>query len=206
MKMMFSCIHFPIWPYPLKIMEKNVFYTGKLYGLTGMHLSHLWCPRNCNINFFDMLTRWLTGQPDTDHYTEPGDWWPAQHWSLHRTRWLTGQPNTEPGDWLAGPTQNQVTDWPARYWSLNRTRWLMAGPTLITTQNQVTDWPAQHRTRWLTGRPNTDYYTEPGDWLAGPTLITTQNQVTDWPAQHWSLHRTRWLTGRPNTNHYTEPV
>ena len=37
MKIMFSCIHFPIWPYLPKIMrEKNVFYTGKLYGLTGM--------------------------------------------------------------------------------------------------------------------------------------------------------------------------
>ena len=36
MKIMFSCIHFPVWPYPPKIMEKNVFYTGKLYGLTGM--------------------------------------------------------------------------------------------------------------------------------------------------------------------------
>ena len=33
---MFSWIHFPVWPYPPKIMEKKVFYTGKLYGLTGM--------------------------------------------------------------------------------------------------------------------------------------------------------------------------
>ena len=31
---MFSCIRFPIWPYPPKIMI--LFYTGKLYGLTGM--------------------------------------------------------------------------------------------------------------------------------------------------------------------------
>ena len=22
---------------------------------------------NCNINFFDMLTRWLMGRPNTDH-------------------------------------------------------------------------------------------------------------------------------------------
>ena len=36
MKIMFSCIHFLIWPYPPQIMKKNVFYTGKLYGLTGM--------------------------------------------------------------------------------------------------------------------------------------------------------------------------
>ena len=37
MKIMFSSIHFPIWPYLPKIMEKDpVFYTGKLYGLTGM--------------------------------------------------------------------------------------------------------------------------------------------------------------------------
>ena len=46
-KIMFSCIPFPVWPYPPKIMEK-LFYTGKLYGLTGMQLSifphcfHLW--------------------------------------------------------------------------------------------------------------------------------------------------------------------
>ena len=37
MKIMFSCIHFPIWPYPPKLMKKNVFYIGKLYGLTGMY-------------------------------------------------------------------------------------------------------------------------------------------------------------------------
>ena len=36
-KIMLSCIHFPIWPYPPKNNEKNVFYTGKLYGLTGMY-------------------------------------------------------------------------------------------------------------------------------------------------------------------------
>ena len=35
MKIMFSCIHFPIWPYPPKLMKK-LSYTGKLYGLTGM--------------------------------------------------------------------------------------------------------------------------------------------------------------------------
>ena len=33
---MFSCIHFPVWPYPPKIMDFLKFYTGKLYGLTGM--------------------------------------------------------------------------------------------------------------------------------------------------------------------------
>ena len=38
MKILFSCIHFPIWPDPPKLMKKNVFYTGKLYGLTGMML------------------------------------------------------------------------------------------------------------------------------------------------------------------------
>ena len=36
MKIMFSCIHFPVWPYPPQNNEKTVFYTGKLYGLTGM--------------------------------------------------------------------------------------------------------------------------------------------------------------------------
>ena len=36
MKIMFSCIHFPVWPYPPQNSEKPVFYTGKLYGLTGM--------------------------------------------------------------------------------------------------------------------------------------------------------------------------
>ena len=39
MKIMFSCIHFAVWPYPPKNNErkkKEVFYTGKLYGLTGM--------------------------------------------------------------------------------------------------------------------------------------------------------------------------
>ena len=37
MKIIFSCIHFLIWPYPPKNNEKKkVFYTSKLYGLTGM--------------------------------------------------------------------------------------------------------------------------------------------------------------------------
>ena len=40
MKIMFSCIHFPIWPHPTKIMIFFVFYTGKLYGLTGMDMYH----------------------------------------------------------------------------------------------------------------------------------------------------------------------
>ena len=31
---MFFCIHFPAWP-PKKWLKK-IFYTGKLYGLTGM--------------------------------------------------------------------------------------------------------------------------------------------------------------------------
>ena len=35
-KIMFSCIHFPMWPYPPKLMIFLLFYTGKLYGLTGM--------------------------------------------------------------------------------------------------------------------------------------------------------------------------
>ena len=35
MKIMFSCIHFPIWPYPSQIMKK-LFCTSKLYGLTGI--------------------------------------------------------------------------------------------------------------------------------------------------------------------------
>ena len=36
MKIMFSCINFPISLYPPQIMKK-LFYAGKLYGLTGMH-------------------------------------------------------------------------------------------------------------------------------------------------------------------------
>ena len=40
MKIIFSCIHFPVWPYPPQNNEKNVFYTGKLYGLTGMWNMH----------------------------------------------------------------------------------------------------------------------------------------------------------------------
>ena len=40
MKIMFSCIHFPVWPYPPKIMKKLYFILGKLYGLTGMWLHH----------------------------------------------------------------------------------------------------------------------------------------------------------------------
>ena len=41
MKIMFSCIHFPIWPYhpKTKTNKTTVFYTGKLYGLTGMELN-----------------------------------------------------------------------------------------------------------------------------------------------------------------------
>ena len=46
MKIMFSCIHFPAWPYPPQNNEKNVFYTGKLYRLTGMQCGmsnlHAW--------------------------------------------------------------------------------------------------------------------------------------------------------------------
>ena len=41
MKIMFSSIHFPIWPYPPKIMKNNVFYTSKLYGLTDMRSKHM---------------------------------------------------------------------------------------------------------------------------------------------------------------------
>ena len=54
MKIMFSCIHFPIWPYPPEIM--TIFlYTGKLYGLTGM-VCPLWDSREhvsvkiCRVN------------------------------------------------------------------------------------------------------------------------------------------------------------
>ena len=31
MKIMFSCIHFPLWPYPPQIKIKTVFYTSKLW-------------------------------------------------------------------------------------------------------------------------------------------------------------------------------
>ena len=41
MKIMFSSIHFPIRPYsPQIIFKKTVFYTGKLYGLTGTKSLH----------------------------------------------------------------------------------------------------------------------------------------------------------------------
>ena len=36
MQIMFSCIHFPVWPYPPQNNDIFLFYTGKLYGLTGM--------------------------------------------------------------------------------------------------------------------------------------------------------------------------
>ena len=48
MKIMFSCIHFPIWPYHPKIILKKVFYTSKLYGLTGMYMG-LKCFLDVNI-------------------------------------------------------------------------------------------------------------------------------------------------------------
>ena len=38
MKIVSSCIHFPIWPYPPIIMIFLKFYSGKPYGLTGMVL------------------------------------------------------------------------------------------------------------------------------------------------------------------------
>ena len=40
MKTMFSCIHFPVWSYPQN-NENTVFYTSKLYVLTGMHYAAL---------------------------------------------------------------------------------------------------------------------------------------------------------------------
>ena len=46
MKIMFSCIHFPIWPYPPQNNEK--LYTGKLYGLTGM--------KNTSVNDIDKIS------------------------------------------------------------------------------------------------------------------------------------------------------
>ena len=39
MKVIFSCIHFSIWPYLPPMIFKNI-YTGKLYGLTGMAHCH----------------------------------------------------------------------------------------------------------------------------------------------------------------------
>ena len=42
MKMMFSCVHFPIWP---QNNEKPVFYTGKLYGLRGIY-KYMYIPVN----------------------------------------------------------------------------------------------------------------------------------------------------------------
>ena len=57
MKIMFSCIHFPIWPYPPQIIKKNVFYTSKLYGLTGM-LSYLFL--GSLGNFFQKVKLTLT--------------------------------------------------------------------------------------------------------------------------------------------------
>ena len=63
MKIMFSCIHFPTWPYPPQIMKKTVFYTGKLYGLTGMvHVSTVilpWLSDPCNFITVPLVTREL---------------------------------------------------------------------------------------------------------------------------------------------------
>ena len=58
MKIMFSCIHFPIWPYPPKIMKKKVFYTGKLYGLTGITIRRAQRPRrNTDLDKFSQVLR-----------------------------------------------------------------------------------------------------------------------------------------------------
>ena len=37
MKIMFSCNHFPVWPNPPKIKIFILFYTGKVYRLTGIN-------------------------------------------------------------------------------------------------------------------------------------------------------------------------
>ena len=51
MKIMFSCIHFPVWPYPPQNNDFFKFYTGKLYGLTGTaHMSE-----NC-FHFYVLYT------------------------------------------------------------------------------------------------------------------------------------------------------
>ena len=42
MKIMFSCIRFPVWPYN----EFFKFYTGKLYGLAGMCIVVAWAINN----------------------------------------------------------------------------------------------------------------------------------------------------------------
>ena len=50
-KIMFFCIHFPIWPNPPKILrKKTVFYTGKLYGWTDKTttLTTVWLPTSCS--------------------------------------------------------------------------------------------------------------------------------------------------------------
>ena len=54
MKILFSCIHFPTWPYPPQIMKKTVFYTSKLCleGLTGMQ---------CTSNQDSKFSRWSRG-------------------------------------------------------------------------------------------------------------------------------------------------
>ena len=53
MKIMFSCIHFPIWPYPPKILKK-LFYTGKLYGWSGKTttLTTAWSPTSCSSDIY----------------------------------------------------------------------------------------------------------------------------------------------------------
>ena len=67
MKIMFSCIHFPIWPYPLKIMIFYIFYTGKLYGLTGMLTD---ATVSSNSKFHSLWHRW-------NHLTK--EWLNLQH-------------------------------------------------------------------------------------------------------------------------------
>ena len=66
MKIMFSCIHFPIWPYPPRIMKK-LFYTGKLYGLTGMHSRKL----ESVLVICAELDSWPSTQPWPDTRTAP---------------------------------------------------------------------------------------------------------------------------------------
>ena len=66
MKIMFSCIHFPVWPYPPQNNERKttttttkttVFYTGKGNGLTGMlRTRRSLCTLQLSLPTYDMAT------------------------------------------------------------------------------------------------------------------------------------------------------
>ena len=62
---MFSCIHFPIWPYPPQNNEKTVFYTDKPYGLTGMQLAIISSDSQMILEWATVIRRGMNRQSPT---------------------------------------------------------------------------------------------------------------------------------------------